>query len=61
MDAVLPTSLRLVLGRLRAAADSDGAMEAAAEEERDRGVRPMPLLLRRPVRSGSCAVGGLHY
>lgn len=60
LEAALPTSLRLVLGRRRAAVGSMTPMDWAAEEDLDRLVR-MPLLLRRRlVNRGPCAVAGLH-
>lgn len=61
LDPVLPTSLRLALGCRGAAVGADAVMDSAAEEERERLVRCMPLLLRRPPKSGSCAMDGLKY
>lgn len=60
LDPALPMSLALALGCLGAAKGSDAEMDSAAEEDRDRLVRRTPLLLRRPVTSGSCAVDGLQ-
>ena len=61
LEAVLPTSLRLVLGRRRAALESAATMDSAADDDLDRLVRCMPLLLRRRlVNKGSWAVDGLH-